>query len=131
MTTKQDSKPNPLTQTKAKDGTALLERKVEVPPIEDTLAKANAAIAAAQKAKQKLLKSIMCTDCGHLNVQVRCSCITVERMRACKDHNGDQHIYVCLDEDNIYVNPKTGKPITDTTSLHILNCKRGAKGNHQ
>lgn len=96
----------------------LTKDKVEAPPIEDAISRANVAIAQAQKAKQKRLKAIKCTDCGGTNIQVRCECIIAASV---------DHFKVCLDEDDIYVNPNTGEPITNPVYVHILKCKRGGR----
>ena len=47
-----------------------LEKKVEPPPITDTLEKAKAALAQAQKVKHKPIKQTWyCTDCGGAHIQ--------------------------------------------------------------
>lgn len=105
--------------TKTGDQTQQLTKaKVEAPPIEDAISRADAALAQAQKAKQKRLKAITCTDCGSTNIQVRCGCPIAA---------GVAHFEVCLDEDDIYVNPNTGEPITNPVYRHILKCKRGGR----
>lgn len=48
----------------------LLVHTAEAPQIKDTLAKAKAAVAQAQKAKQKRLQMWACTECGDHGIQL-------------------------------------------------------------
>jgi hypothetical protein len=80
-----------------------LEKKVEPPPIEDTLGKVEQALAQAQKAKHKPVKQTWyCTDCGRAHVQNDGAGM------------GLGHIDVdCLDGEFVDKsgNPLTGKPL--------------------
>lgn len=79
-----------------------LEKKVEPPPIEDTLGKVEAALKQAQKAKKPLKQTWYCTDCGGEHIQ--------------NDGMGMGlgHIQVdCVDGEFVdgSGNPLTGKPL--------------------
>lgn len=91
-----------------------LEKPVQPPPLEDTLETVKQALAQANKAKSKVVKTWYCTECGGEHIQLHLDSV----------HEG--HFDVDL-EDNIPVDPDTHKPISSKNqrSMEMARAKSG------
>ena len=125
MQTKIEAPTAPAKKQKEKKSLEEVAKKEvkATPPISGTLAKAEAAIKAAMKTKQKQRKVWRCTECGDIGIQLYY--IPGEGHIRGISPLDDGHFHVAIDDDEP-VNPKTGEPLTGTEA-RVMKAANGRK----